>query len=163
MRKTKTLIMLNRLVLHTAFLLSLFVVLPMFTRAQNREADRDDQIKSQKIAFFTEKLSLTPDEAQKFWPVYNDYWKRKNRIIEDRKVLMKQCSENLEKFTAVEVEKYADQYINSHKLESDLLEEFNQKFKKVLPVEKVMKLYFADHEFKTYLLQQIRNSSKKEE
>jgi hypothetical protein len=155
--------MLNRLLLYTALLLFPLVALQSTSQAQTRESDRDDQIKSQKIAFFTEKLSLTPEEAQKFWPVYNDYWKRKNKIIEDRKVLMKQCSDNLDKFTAVEVEKYADQYINSHKLESDLLDEFNQKFKKVLPVEKVMKLYFADHEFKTYLLQQIRNSAKKEE
>lgn len=155
--------MLNRLLLYTALLLFPLVALQSASQAQTKESDRDDQIKSQKIAFFTEKLSLTSEEAQKFWPVYNDYWKRKNKIIEDRKVLMKQCSDNLDKLTAAETERYADQYINSHKLESDLLDEFNQKFKKVLPVEKVMKLYFADHEFKTYLLQQIRNSSKKEE
>ena len=30
-----------------------------------------DQIVSQKIAFFTKFLDLTPEEAQKFWPVYN--------------------------------------------------------------------------------------------
>ncbi len=155
--------MLNRLLLYTAFLLFPLLALQFASQAQTKEGDIDDNIKSQKIAFFTEKLSLTPEEAQQFWPVYNDYWKRKNKIIEDRKVLMKQCSDKLDKLTKVETEQYADLYINSHKLESDLLEEFNQKFKKVLPVEKVMKLYFADHEFKTYLLQQIRNSSKKEE
>jgi hypothetical protein len=131
--------------------------------AQNKESDREDIVKVQKIAFFTEKLNLSPEEAQKFWPVYNDYWKRKNKIIEDRRTLMKECSDKMSKLSAREIEQYGDLYIKSHKLEAELLEEFNQKFKKVLPVEKVMKLYFADHEFKTYLLQQIRNTSKKEE
>ena len=35
-----------------------------------------DEIMSQKIAFFTQELDLTPEEAQKFWPVYNAGWKR---------------------------------------------------------------------------------------
>jgi len=32
-----------------------------------------EQIQSLKIAFLTKELSLTPEEAQKFWPVYNQY------------------------------------------------------------------------------------------
>jgi hypothetical protein len=150
----------------TQFSFPIILTLLLLTKgvfAQNKESDREDIVKVQKIAFFTEKLNLSPEEAQKFWPVYNDYWKRKNKIIEDRRTLMKECSDKMSKLSAREIEQYGDLYIKSHKLEAELLEEFNQKFKKVLPVEKVMKLYFADHEFKTYLLQQIRNTSKKEE
>jgi len=141
------------------FLLSL----PKHLMSQSKDSDREESIKAKKIAFFTEKLNLTPEEAQRFWPVYNDYWKKKNRIIEDRRSLMKECSEKMGRLSAKETERYADQYIKSHKLEAELLQEFNEKFKRVLPVDKVMKLYFADHEFKTYLLQQIRNAPKKEE
>jgi hypothetical protein len=54
-------------------------------------------------------------------------------------------------------------YINFHKQESDLLVEYNKKFKQILSPEKIMKLYQADYDFKTYLLRQIRNSSSKEE
>jgi hypothetical protein len=154
----------NKILIRFSF--PLLLVLLLLTKgllAQNKESDKEDMVKAQKIAFFTEKLNLSPEEAQKFWPVYNDYWKRKNKIIEDRRSLMKECNDKMSKLSAREIEHYGDLYIKSHKLEADLLEEFNLKFKKVLPVEKVMKLYFADHEFKTYLLQQIRNSSKKEE
>jgi hypothetical protein len=154
----------NKIITHFTF--PILITLLLLTKgvfAQSKDNDKEDAVKVQKIAFFTEKLSLTPEEAQKFWPVYNEYWKRKNKIIEDRRALMKECSDRMSKLSDREKERYADQYIKSHKLEAELLEEFNLKFKKVLPVEKVMKLYFADHEFKTYLLQQIRNSSKKEE
>ncbi len=76
---------------------------------------------------------------------------------------MKFCSENMDKLSPKEIERYGDMYINFHKQESDLLLEYNIKFKEVLSPEKVMKLYLADYDFKTYLLRQIRNSSKKEE
>ena len=113
--------------------------------AQTKSSEKEDLVKSQKIAFFTEKLSLTPEEAQRFWPVYNSYWERKNQIIEERKKAMKFAADNMEKLSPKEIERYGDMYINFHKQESDLLVEYNKKFKEVLPPEKVMKLYQADY------------------
>ena len=34
---------------------------------------RRDNIEALHTAFITEKLNLSRDESQKFWPVYNDY------------------------------------------------------------------------------------------
>jgi hypothetical protein len=130
--------------------------------AQTKSSEKEEQVKSQKIAFFTQKLNLTSDEAQRFWPVYNNYWERKNSIIDERKKAMAFCMENIDKLSPKEIERYGDMYINFHKQESDLLIEFNQKFKEVLPPEKVMRLYIADYDFKNYLLRQIRNAPNKE-
>ena len=33
----------------------------------------EEKIKALKIAFITEELNLTSNEAEKFWPVYNKY------------------------------------------------------------------------------------------
>ncbi|MDD2279773.1 MAG: hypothetical protein PHD06_01545 [Bacteroidales bacterium] len=125
--------------------------------------EKEDLVKAQKIAFFTEKLSLTPNEAQEFWPVYNNYWKKKNVIVEERKKAMQYCSDNMDKMSSKEIERYGDMYINFLKQESDLLIEYNKKFKKLLSPDKIMKLYQADYDFKTYLLRQIRNSPSKKE
>ncbi len=118
----------------------------------------EEMLKAEKVAFFTKKLNLTPKEAEGFWPVYNEYWKRKNQIIDNKRTAMKYCSKNIEHMTDEEIIKYSDMYINFQKLESDLLIEFNEKFKKVLPPAKVLKLYQTDYDFKTYLLQQIKKS-----
>ena len=134
-----------------------------FVNAQTKSSEKEDLVKAQKIAFFTEKLNLSPEEAQRFWPVYNSYWERKNQIIEERKKAMKFCADNMDKLSAKEIERYGDVYINFHKQESDLLIEYNKKFKEVLPPEKVMKLYQADYDFKTYLLRQIRNAPSRNE
>lgn len=37
---------------------------------KNAEAGR---LQAYKIAFLTKRLNLTPDEAQRFWPIYNQY------------------------------------------------------------------------------------------
>jgi hypothetical protein len=44
-----------------------------FANAQNGNGQRQEKIQALKIAFITQKLKLTPAEAEKFWPVYNQY------------------------------------------------------------------------------------------
>jgi hypothetical protein len=141
--------------------LAISLLLALFSVAgYSQEQSKEEIVKAQKIAFFTQKLKLTSDEAQAFWPVYNEYWERKNTIISDRQAAMKYFSENSAKMSTAEAKKYADMYIKFHKEEADLLVEFHAKFLAILSPDKVMRLYQADYEFKTYLLQQIRRSSK---
>lgn len=127
--------------------------------AQDKQ-DKAELVKAQKIAFFTDKLSLTSVEAERFWPVYNEYWNRKNKIITERRATMAYCQKNLSRMSSKEIKAYADRYVGFQKQEADLLMEFNLKFQKVLPVEKVMRLYQADNDFKNWLLQQIKGDGK---
>lgn len=128
---------------------------------KSKHEKSEEMLNAEKIAFFTQKLNLTPQESEKFWPVYNEYWERKNQIFDNKRTAMKYCSKNLETMSDVEITKYADMYVNFQKQESDLLIEFNEKFKQVLPPKKVFKFYQTDYDFKTYLLHQIKNSGNK--
>ena len=49
----------------------LFLICTLFVFAQDGE--RGGRIESLKIAFLTKKLNLSPEEAQRFWPIYNNY------------------------------------------------------------------------------------------
>ena len=40
-----------------------------------------DKFKSEKIAFITTELNLTPAEAEKFWPVYNQLSQEKKEAL----------------------------------------------------------------------------------
>jgi len=44
----------------------------IFCRAQS-PGSKLERIEVLKMAYITKELNLTPDEAQKFWPVYNNY------------------------------------------------------------------------------------------
>jgi len=46
--------------------------LPFLVSAQDN-SQRDNKLQSLEIAYLTKELNLSPEEAQKFWPVYNKY------------------------------------------------------------------------------------------
>ena len=43
------------------------------------------QLESFKIQFITKKLELTPAEAEKFWPVYNEQKEASHRLMKENK------------------------------------------------------------------------------
>ena len=143
------------------FLLLISVMTFAFSiNAQESKTDKEQEIKSQKIAFFSDKIGLTPAEAQVFWPIYNDYWAKKNKIIADRKEKMTYFANSSENMSNDEMIQYADQYIRYEMELAELLDEYHKEFKKILPINKVMKIYLADYEFKISLLKKIRESGK---
>jgi hypothetical protein len=49
-------------------ILFLIHTLPVFSQEDDR-----GKIEALKIAYLTKKLNLSPEEAQRFWPIYNNY------------------------------------------------------------------------------------------
>ena len=73
-----------------SFYIFIFLLSMQFTGFSQDELPAGSNIHALKIGFVTRRLALTSDEAQKFWPVYNDYVKelRKARIEEKDDVLL---------------------------------------------------------------------------
>jgi hypothetical protein len=138
-----------------------FIVITLGGFAQDEEMSVREQIQSEKIAFFTEKIGLTLEEAEKFWPVYNEYWNKKNKLMKERKESMNYYIKHSDSMTKNELENIADKYVNYRKEKGELLEEYHKKFKEILPIEKVMRIYMADYDFKSYLLNKLKEGNKK--
>jgi Spy/CpxP family protein refolding chaperone len=144
-------------------LLSLFLFLFSITtfaqpgsRIKERLQQKKDNIKSMKIAFITTELNLTPDEATKFWPLFNAFEDKQKDIKKDRvKNYMDRIeSENLS-------EKEAISLVNQMESTEEELYQVRKKFitslKAVLPATKILKLRKAEEEFSKRLLQQYRD------
>lgn len=141
------------------FIFSLLLVTSFSLHAQKSKEEKEELIYSKKIAFITEKLQITPEEAQYFWPVYNEYWKKKNKLVDERKKITNLSEEAVEKMTEKECKELADKYADIKLKESQLFHEYSTKFQEVLPSKKVLLLYISDSEFKSYLLKQLKNSN----
>ncbi|MFA6946257.1 MAG: hypothetical protein WC220_10170 [Pedobacter sp.] len=116
--------------------------------AQDRR-ERYEQIEAIKVAFITSKLDLTSDEAQKFWPVYNNYQKE---LIE----LMKKRREDRQKTDIAPNDKInADIAYESKMLE--LKKKYKKLYLKAIPAEKVLLLYQAEREFREHLIKQLNH------
>ena len=48
-----------------------------------RNDDWKQKMMSEKIAFLTNEMQITPEEAQSFWPVYNQIFKDKDEALKN--------------------------------------------------------------------------------
>lgn len=118
------------------------------------------EIKAQKISFITQKLNLTPQEAQYFWPVYNELENKKDALRHDAKILFKKIRNGLDNIPENELEQISDGLVQHRVKESQLELEYHEKLKKVLPVKKVLELYHAEKQFQNMLLKKIREKGR---
>ena len=123
---------------------------------QAKKGDRKEKIEAMKVAYITDKLDLTPKEAQQFWPVFNEFDDKLKDLRQGRKKDTKDGMDNLDQLSDKEVETLIDSEIGYRQRELDLLKEYHAKFKAVLPARKVAKLYRAQEDFKRELLKKIQ-------
>jgi hypothetical protein len=128
---------------------------------QDRFQERMNNLRAQKIAFITQRMNLTPDEAQVFWPIYNELSQKKDALNKRRKEITFELKNNRDNYSDAEKEELADEYINLKLKDANLDLEYYEKFKKVLSIEKVLRLFQAELAFKGYLLNKIKHQNAK--
>lgn len=89
-----------------------------------------------KIAYLTKKLNLSPEEAQKFWPIYNQY------MAEIRK-------------TRIDARQNKEGEIPTEEKLLDIRKKYNGEFNKALSSEKVNQFFKAEKEFGTVLQKEL--------
>ncbi|NLX29986.1 MAG: hypothetical protein GXY59_13555 [Bacteroidales bacterium] len=137
-------------------LLTLFLLLSMASTAQKEGGPDFEKFKSQKIAFLTEKMNLTPREAQEFWPVYNQFEKERMELqFKRRELEMKTRDENAT-LSDQEVISITREIAASFRKEAENAGQYNEKFLKILPPQKVLLLYRAENQFRVHMFDQYR-------
>jgi hypothetical protein len=121
--------------------------------SQNANRERLD---AYKIAFFTKRLNLTPAEAEKFWPVYNEYQEMKNKIQLERQELNRNFNQNELNMSDREMTEAGDRFIGLEVREAALAQEFHNKIKTILSPVKVLRLYQAENQYRLQLLKELQ-------
>jgi hypothetical protein len=144
-------------------ILSIFT-LTILLAQERREPSPEmfEKIKAEKISFFTSNLDLTPAEAQAFWPVYNEFEKKRFEIQRQIHSFERMSDEEYAKLTEPEIEKMTNNYIESFEHEADLRKEYHLKFQKILPKKKVLLMYRTENEFRSHLIREYRKDHKPE-
>ncbi len=116
-----------------------------------QRAKMQQRIESQRIAFITQKLDLTPDESAKFWPVFNEYKKiqkaKKKEIVPDKP---------LEKLTNEEAEEVIEDYLGLDEEMLSLKRDYIDKLKDIIPPTKIVLLVKVEMEFNRVVLEKLR-------
>lgn len=155
-------------------LLILSFCLPGILQAQERDPEngpqrqgmtkeQKEELESMKVAFLTKKLELTPDEAKKFWPVYNQAGNELDKLREARMKQHREIRDRKDQLTDKDYEKMVDNEIIYRQQELDIMKKYSSQYKQILPMRKVAMLYRAEEEFKKELLQRMREKRREEQ
>ncbi len=101
-----------------------------------KKVSRMQAIRNQRDAFFVIELELSPEEAKKFLPLMNELYDKRYKLW---KSIRQQRREVEAKGTMTdgEVEKLIDSSLQNSVDEAKLEKDYYDKFKKVLPLQKV--------------------------
>lgn len=112
----------------------------LLTQAQVADSERvGERIKSLEIGYITRQLQLTPEEAEKFWPVFHQY----------RKELKTTVAENVN----------ADKLDREQKV-LDVRKKYKKNFASVLNNERAERFYETEDKFKMLVRKEMNNRLK---
>ena len=105
-----------------------FVTSSIFAQTGENKRKRPDkeQVEAMKIAFITKKLNLSPEEAQQFWPVYNEYTAKRDALRKEVRKSKKTKDGQTEPSDA-EVAKMIEQHFTLRQQELDLDKVYHNK------------------------------------
>lgn len=117
-------------------ILTLILAGVSFVNAQDNqpgdEKGKQEKIRSLYVAYVTQQLQLTPDEAQKFWPVHSQFENDIKAVNKDMPELQKQQA-----------------YL-------DVKKRYQDNFNRILGANRCERFFRMDGEFKRKLLEQYR-------
>lgn len=131
--------------------------------AQHQEDDRrnrmERRIESKKIGFITNELDLSTEEAQLFWPIYNEFYSKMKAIREESKSLFEE-NKNIESKSDDDAIALINIIFDKEQEELNLKRSYYQKFEKAISVKKVARLFLLEKRFRTEILKTIKEKMK---
>jgi hypothetical protein len=139
-----------------------FTTLNLMAQPPGRKGMKD-KIRTLKVEFITDKLDLSSDEAEKFWPIYNAFEKA---CMELRHEKLKDLKDNLKKEINVISEAEALSKLNEMiAIEDELLQlkrSFRTKLEDIISNKKIILLKIAEDGFNRRMMDRLKHRSKEQ-
>lgn len=111
------------------------------------------QLDNAKIAFITSRLTLTQDQAQRFWPAYNEFVAKRRELNRTARLLRRDAA-NAGLSDAQLRDNFAQDFaIRQQQL--NLEKDYFEKAQKVLTLRQVAQLYQAERDFTKEVLTRV--------
>lgn len=140
-------------------LISVLLLAGSFTVSAQPGSGEDwkQRMQSEKIAFLTMEIGLTPEEAQNFWPIYNQIsesldkamFETFNSYMELEKALNDNKSDK-------EISKCLEKYLTALGKQDEIRENSVSQYKKILSDKKVAKIFVAEEKFRRQHIRRFR-------
>lgn len=140
----------KKIILYCGIFLAVFS-----SHAQNNEREEHrEKIKAMKVAYFTQELNLSPELAQKFWPVYNKYECLRRDLHQREDVDMD--LRNIESLSEAKAEEMLKEYLTVEKEEYEIKKELFSDLRQILSAKEIIKLHKIESDFNRKLMREYR-------
>jgi hypothetical protein len=136
-------------------LLLISIVTPSLAQEEQvKDPKAQEKIKAARIAFITERLGLTPAEAEKFWPVYHEFASKRAALRQEFENARRNPDPNR---TKEENERQLlDLGFQLKQRELDLEKEYSGRILTTIPTQKLIALRQAEQDFRNIIIKQIQ-------
>jgi len=138
------------------FKITLSIILGVFlslsSLAQGPQHGGNERLRAMKVGMITQDINLTESQAEKFWPVYNNFEDERSQIF--RKI--RQLSRKDETLTSDDLVKRQDQIMALRQQELDLTKSYKESFLKVISIQQYAKLMDTERRFNQMLLEKLK-------
>lgn len=142
-------------------LFALLFTFSLHAEDQSKNTDqrkqRWEQMKAQRAAFYTERIGLTAEEAQRFWPIFNELQDKKGKLHYQMSAQFRNGKRDNNGCPIIDFAKANDDFIRFKVMEANIDKTYHEKFKKVLSPEKLFRYYGAEREWANKLLKDLEN------
>lgn len=122
---------------------------------ENRRKDHE-RFEAEKVAYITQQLSLTVEEAQAFWPVYNQAVKEQREVFakirEAKRALREAINEGK---SDAEIKPLLNAYLKVRADKRDPMAEHRADFVKAVGEAKTAKFYLSEDSFRNKALREM--------
>lgn len=132
------------------FIFTLLVLSTSWAQVNDRREDIREKMKAQRAAFITQKLELTESEAQKFWPVFNEFDSERKALLKEPPVKISHS------MSEAEAQKAIDHFFDTKNKELELHKKYISRFKAILPAPKVAMLLTIQREFSREVMENMK-------
>jgi len=147
-----------RQLLSLTLLFTLFVALNSFgqpPRGKMRAEQNREKIQQLKIAYFTKELDLSTEQAEKFWPIYNEMSDKVNEQKRKAKKASRDVKNGMDSMSESEIKSKMNEALDARIEESKLQKEYLGKIGDVIGYKKAAKVVSLEVQFKRELLKRL--------
>lgn len=112
-----------------------------------------EKIRAIKIGMITQELRLTESQAEKFWPIYNNFSDERGEVHKEIRRLTKRPDENL---SNNETLKRQDRILELQQQEIDITKKYRDSFLKVITPQQYGSLMATERKFNQMLLEKLK-------
>ncbi len=132
-------------------MLMMLMTVPAGAQAQKKGKNPEqwrEKMKAEKVAFITSKVNLSVEEAQKFWPVYNEISERRDVAFAAEKEAFRALKAAVKENDEAKIAQALKAYTAAVDSKEKFIGADVDAFRKVLPEAKVAKVVLAEEQFR---------------